>query len=181
MTLLGQWKLGNQDAANEFHQRYVEKLLPLIQRNIARRFASRFDADDVAQSVMRTFFGAVADGRRTISEHDDVWKLLQTIALNKTRNLVKFHDAEKRRVGKTTSDSDALELLGEPTEQDADRLAEIVEQTIRSLEPRVAQTMQLICEGMTQDEISIQLAVSTRSVLRYRDKIAEQLKLMTES
>ena len=61
-TLLLRWKGGQQDAAEEFHRRYVEKLLSLIQKNIARRFSSRFEPADVIQSVMLSFFGAVADG-----------------------------------------------------------------------------------------------------------------------
>lgn len=132
LTLLGQWKLGDQDAANEFHNRYVEKLLSLIQGNIARRFGSRFDADDVAQSVLRTFFGAAADGRLKVSRNDDVWKLLATIALNKVRNQVKFHDAQKRRGGQTAPGPELLDGLGDPTDQDAVEIADLVETMIRA-------------------------------------------------
>jgi len=178
--LLLHWKGGEQDAASEFHRRYVEKLLSLIQRNIARRFASRLDADDVAQSVLRTFFGAVADGRQLISPSDDVWKLLQTIALKKIRNQVKLHDAQKRSAGRTVSDPDVLDLLGEPTEQEAVDLADLVEHSIRSLDPNIARTMEMLLAGNTVDEIADSLKVSTRSVRRYREQIAEQMQTIRD-
>jgi len=178
--LLLHWKGGEQDAASEFHRRYVEKLLSLIQRNIARRFASRLDADDVAQSVLRTFFGAVADGRQLISPSDDVWKLLQTIALKKIRNQVKLHDAQKRSAGRTVSDPDMLDLLGEPTEQEAVDLADLVEHSIRSLDPNIARTMEMLLAGNTVDEIADSLKVSTRSVRRYRERIAEQVQTIMD-
>jgi len=178
--LLLHWKGGEQDAASEFHRRYVEKLLSLIQRNIARRFASRLDADDVAQSVLRTFFGAVADGRQLISPSDDVWKLLQTIALKKIRNQVKLHDAQKRSAGRTVSDPDVLDLLGEPTEQEAVDLADLVEHSIRSLDPNIARTMEMLLAGNTVDEIADSLKVSTRSVRRYREQIAEQVQTIMD-
>lgn len=178
--MLLHWKGGEQDAASEFHRRYVEKLLSLIQRNIARRFASRLDADDVAQSVLRTFFGAVADGRQLISPSDDVWKLLQTIALKKIRNQVKLHDAQKRSAGRTVSDPDVLDLLGEPTEQEAVDLADLVEHSIRSLDPNIARTMEMLLAGNTVDEIADSLKVSTRSVRRYREQIAEQMQTIRD-
>ena len=179
-TLLLRWKGGQQDAADTFHRRYVEKLLSLIQNNIARRFASRFEPADVIQSVLLSFFGAVADGRQKISPNDDVWKLLQTIALNKIRNQVKFHDAKKRSAGRTVSDPDLLDLLGEPTDQEAVDVADLVENTIRSLEPNVSKTMEMLLAGSSIDEISEELKVSTRSVRRYREQIADQLQMVME-
>lgn len=179
-TLLGHWKAGEQDAATEFHRRYVEKLLSLIQRNLARRFSTRVDAEDVADSVLRTFFGAVADGRQQISPSDDVWKLLQTIALNKVRNHVKFHDAQKRSVGRTISDDIAIEQPGEPTEQEAVEITDLIENLVRSLDAPVAKTMEMLLAGSSVDEISESLNVSTRSVRRYREQIAGQLKSALE-
>lgn len=175
-TLLGHWKAGEQDAATEFHGRYVEKLLSLIQKNLARRFSSRVDAEDVADSVLRTFFGAVADGRQQISPSDDVWKLLQTIALNKVRNHVKFHDAQKRSVRRTVSEPELVEQLGEPTEQEAVDITDLIESLVRSLDEPVAKTMEMLLAGNSVDEISEALKVSTRSVRRYREQIADQLK-----
>lgn len=179
-TLLGYWKAGEQDAATEFHRRYVEKLLSLIQRNLAKRFSTRVDAEDVADSVLRTFFGAVADGRQQISPSDDVWKLLQTIALNKVRNHAKFHDAQKRSVRRTVSDYVAIEPLGEPTEQEAVEITDLIENLVRSLEAPVAKTMEMLLAGNSVDEISAALNVSTRSVRRYREQIADQLKTALE-
>lgn len=181
LTLLGQWRLGNQDAAGEFHRRYAEKLLCLIRANMARRFSARLDPDDVAQSVLRTFFGAAADGRLNMEPGDDVWKLLQSIALNKVRNQVKFHDAQKRSVSRTTADQEAVASAAEPTEQDAVEVADLIESMIRSLDPHIARTMELLLAGQSQDEIATQLNVTTRTIRRYRDQIAEKLAALTEA
>jgi DNA-directed RNA polymerase specialized sigma24 family protein len=175
LTLLDQWKLGDQDAASEFYTRYVEKLLSLMQRNIARRFAPRFEPADVVQSVMRTFFGRVSSGKLSLSEQDDVWKLLLTIALCKARNRVKFHEAAGRSVNHTSS-GDALDQLGEPSEQDAVDVFDLVETTARSLDARAARVMDLILANWSIEEIAAELSVTTRSIRRYRDQIAKQLQ-----
>jgi RNA polymerase sigma-70 factor (ECF subfamily) len=64
--------------------------------------AGRFDADDVVQSVFRTFFEGVRKEAYDVPEGGEMWGLLMVLALNKVRNLADYHRARKRDVRQTT-------------------------------------------------------------------------------
>ena len=60
--LLDQWRAGDERAAKELFDSYVERLMALARRRISQRLASRVDPEDIVQSVFRTFFGRVKAG-----------------------------------------------------------------------------------------------------------------------
>ncbi len=52
---------------------------------MAPDLAGRVDADDIVQSVFRTFFRRVAKGDYEVPDGEELWKLFLVIALNKVR------------------------------------------------------------------------------------------------
>lgn len=177
IRLLGDDQTGNPNerAAAEFVSRYLEKLLSLIERNTAARYQSRFDPEDVAQSVLMSWIGAVHQGEVHPSCQDEIWKLLSVIALCKVRNRVRFHDAEKRRVARTDSQSALPFVAVEPQEQDAVEFSETLESLAKNLPERASRVLQLILEGHGVAEIAEKLDVSTKTVQREKNRIGKQL------
>jgi RNA polymerase sigma-70 factor (ECF subfamily) len=55
-SLIRRFRLGEDDAATQLYKRYAERLHRLAQRNTALDLTRRFDAEDVVQSVFRTFY-----------------------------------------------------------------------------------------------------------------------------
>lgn len=103
LDLLDRFRHGDQDAAIQLYYRYSERLLQLAERNTSQLMASRFDPEDVVQSVFRTFFRRASTGQYEAPEGDELWKLLLVIALNKVRSQAAYHRANKRDVRRTQS------------------------------------------------------------------------------
>ena len=179
-SLLEQWQRGEQAAAAEFHRRYAEKVLSLVQRNLASRFSARFDPEDVVQSVMRTIFRQARFGHVPTKDSQELWRYMSTVALNKVRNRVKQESALKNDVSKTTHDPEAIAAIFEPTEQDAIELTDFLEVLAKALEPGVAQVLQMLLDGMSEDEIALKMNLTSRTIRRYKQAILDRMQRMLD-
>ena len=110
-TLLIRLKSGEEDAATGIYLRYAQRLRLLATSQAGRSLSVRLDADDVVQSVFRTFFRRAAQGHYDIPDGEELWKLFLVLALNKIRGLGTHHRAAKRDVSQT---ADLSKLYGEP-------------------------------------------------------------------
>jgi RNA polymerase sigma factor (sigma-70 family) len=158
----------SEDAAAQFYARYMEKLMSLVQRNLASRFAARVDPEDLVQSIFRSWFTGAKEGRFQPASKDEVWKLLSVVALNKVRNKVKFHDAQRRAVSRTESGDEIFGGFPEPTPEDARKFVELIEAASQRLEEMPRRTLELTIEGKSVEEIATELGRTTRSVSRYK-------------
>lgn len=102
-TLLHRFRSGDEDAALQLYYRYAEKLFRLARRQTPDELSSRFDPEDIVQSVFRTFFRRAASGQYEAPEGDELWKLLLVMALNKVRSRGAYHRSLKRDIRKTQS------------------------------------------------------------------------------
>src|SRR5437899_8297734 len=94
--LVEQWQAGDEAAAKELFDTYVERLMALARRRLSQRLASRVDPEDVVQSVFRTFFCRAKEGKFQIKDQDDLCKLLMRITVHKVLKQVEHHTAGKR-------------------------------------------------------------------------------------
>jgi hypothetical protein len=81
--------------------RCAERLHALVVKQSSKDLACRIDAEEIVQSVFRTFFRRAAHGHYTIPEGGEIWKLLLVIALNKVRAAGAYHCAVKRDMRQT--------------------------------------------------------------------------------
>ena len=102
-TLLNRFRLGDEDAALQLYYRYAERLFRLARKETPAELASRFDPEDIVQSVFRTFFRRAATGQYEAPDGDELWKLLLVMALNKVRSRGSFHRSIKRDIRRTQS------------------------------------------------------------------------------
>jgi RNA polymerase sigma-70 factor (ECF subfamily) len=182
-SLLRLWQAGNEDAARQIFDRYVERLLALARKRISQRLASRVDPEDVVQSVFRTFFGRVKAGQFTIEDPDDVCKLLARITVNKTLRQIAFHKAAKRNASLETGHGDEahdrlLEVLDrEPTPDDTNTFLDQLEHFLSQLRPQDKQILEMRMQGYNNVEIAEKLGISDRKIRRLMERvrgIAEQ-------
>jgi RNA polymerase sigma-70 factor, ECF subfamily len=101
-SLLRRFRTGEQGAATELYQRYADRLLRLAKAQTSPDVAVRADAEDIVQSVFRTFFRRAALGKYELPDSDELWKLFLVIGLNKVRTVAGHHKAAKRDVRQTT-------------------------------------------------------------------------------
>jgi RNA polymerase sigma-70 factor (ECF subfamily) len=83
-SLFRRWREGDQEAARQIYERYVDQLLALAKRRISQRLARRVDAEDILQSVFRTFFNRARQGQFQVEDQDDLCKLLVRITLHRS-------------------------------------------------------------------------------------------------
>lgn len=180
--LIDNWRGGDGDAATVLYQRYLQKLLNLIGLHLSARFNPRFDAEDVAQSVFKSLFRRAEGGEFTFGDDADFWKLLLTIALNKVRNRVRFHEADKRaasrEVSATTGDADGYimsRLSKNPTAAETVAFSDLFTSMLYCLTKGEQQLLQMRLEGYTQQEIASQLNVDERTVRRMFVRIRKRV------
>jgi RNA polymerase sigma-70 factor (ECF subfamily) len=192
-ALLDLWRRGDQDAARKIVERYLDRLLHLARTRISQRLASRVDPEDIVQSVFRTFFVRLKDGRFVFADQDDLCKLLMRITLHKTLRQVAFHKAAKRDPSMEVERGEhhheqLLALLDrEPTPEAAVAFLDQLEHFFGRLEPLQRQILEMRMQGFTNDEIAARLDLryerKVRRVLERIRELAEEegLQLMQEA
>lgn len=176
-SLLVRFQAGEDDASTAIYSRYAERLMSLARSNMGEDLSARVDAEDIIQSVFRTFFRRLSDGQYLVPEGDELWKLLLVIALNKVRMVAKYHRAEKRDVAHTEAISDQDKL------QVADA-SEILRLTIDEILAPMAEVnrrvIRLRIDGYEIAEITSKVTVSRRTVERVLQSFRVKLRRALE-
>jgi RNA polymerase sigma-70 factor (ECF subfamily) len=174
---LDRWRAGNEGAARELFDCYAEKLVALARRRISQRLAGRVDPEDIVQSVFRTFFQRVQEGRFDFADPDDLGKLLVRITVHKTLRQVAFHKAAKRNpnleVGQGQEAQQSWEevLDAEPSPEEAVAFLDELESFLNRLRPQDRQILELRLQGWSNDEICEKLNIYDRKIRRVIERI----------
>jgi RNA polymerase sigma-70 factor (ECF subfamily) len=182
-SLLDRYRTGEQDAATKLYERYAARLEALVSSRTAADLHTRFDAEDVVQSVFRTLFRRISHGLYDVPAGEELWQLLLVLALNKTRKLATFHRAQKRDVGKTKGSAD-LQNATQPLGHDdvSLRLLQmVVDDLISDLPATHRQIIQLRIEGHRADDISQQTQRSKRTVERVLQEFRHKLSALIDA
>lgn len=176
-NLLERWRAGDEEAARLLFDRYVERLVALARKRISNRLAARVDADDIVQSVFRTFFGRVKAGQFQFEHEEDLPKLLVRITVHKTLRQAEFHRAAKRDIAAETAQEDSANpVLGEvfarePTPEEAVVFLDNLEHFLAQLKPQDRQVLELRMQGFSSEEIAARLGTYDRKVRRVLERI----------
>jgi RNA polymerase sigma factor (sigma-70 family) len=173
ITLLARWRdQGDERAAEELFQRYVERLIALARNQISRRLGRRLDAEDVVLSAWGSFFVRVRDGRIEVLPGNDLWQLIATITLRKLARQLEHHTAGKRSIQREEEGQhdDSLCLVPveavarDPLPEEELALQEELEAALAPLSPTHRQIIELRLAGCTQPEIARQSGRTERLV-----------------
>ena len=89
---------GDETAAGELYDRYVNRLVGLARSRISSKLRRRVDAEDVAQSVFRSFFVNARDEKYAFERNGDLWRLLSSLTINKVLRHVQKQTRLKRSI-----------------------------------------------------------------------------------
>lgn len=169
---------GEEAAAVEAFDLYVDRLAALAQSRLSARLAQRIDADDVVQSAFRSFFCGAREGRFVHGRGGDLWRLLSAIAINKVRMQARRHGAGRRDAAKEAALGD--EIAGdfvttrEPDPAEAAALIDELESLYRELPPNRRTMLELRLAGATVEEIADSVACSERTVRRFLKELQQR-------
>ena len=185
-SLIDRFRKGEQDAATQLYLRYAARLQSWASAQTSTAYKSRFDEEDVVQSVFRTLFRRVSEGLYDVPPGEELWQLLLVIALNKIRKLANYHRAQKRDIGKTQG-SDALELV-RFNNRSADETAlhvlqNVLDELFGDMNATHRQVVELRIEGHKTDDIAERTGRSSRTIERvlqsFRLRLSNELDVGT--
>ena len=174
--LLERVREGDERAATELFDRYVDRLIELAASRLSPKLARRLDPEDVVQSACRSFYRLARADRCELGQDEDgeLWHLLAAITVNKARKAVKRHKARKRSVEAERSAARDMVLLvvppealaREPSPAEAAVLAEQTQRTMSRLSPLQRQILLLRLQGHSNEETARRAECSQRTVRR---------------
>lgn len=178
--LLARWRAGDQQAADQLFRRYTSRLVALARSRLPAKLGARMDAEDVVQSVYRSFFAGAGAGRYEVQRGGDLWRLLVTITLHKLYLQVKRHARQKRDVRREQAldpDHGLLQALAkEPGPAEALSLLDELEQVMSPLKPLPRRILELRLQGWTIAEIAAETRRSERRVHYVIEEVKQQLE-----
>ena len=167
---------GDSVAMQRLFEQYSQRLFHVASQNIHPALVKRFDGEDVVQSVFRTFFRRQGEGELQIRHSQQLWKLLVTITIYKTRSHARRHTADRRNVrAEEAMISDVQILDREANPEDALALWEEIDVALRGLPDKTGEILSLRLEGRHKSEIADQLDVSRQTVHRLLNLLEERL------
>ena len=177
-SLLSRYRRGDDDAATALYVKYAARLRRIAAINTSNDLKSRFDAEDVVQSVFRTFFRRASEGYFDVPDGDEIWNLFLVIALNKIRELGKFHRRQRRNVKTTESANErSFETL------DSEPLTTLqisIDEVLNGLSPAKRTMVEMRLQGHDIDEIASETNRCTRTIERtlrkFRELLARQIR-----
>jgi RNA polymerase sigma-70 factor (ECF subfamily) len=166
-------RAGHQSAAAKVVADYTRRLIA-VARNRLRRFRAREDPEDVLQSVFKSFFLRCEQGQYQLEGHEDLWRLLVRLTLNKCGHHIDYHgaacrDPDREVAAHSPGDSSSQEweaLAREPSPAEAAILIETVEQLLRDMKPHQREIVRLGLEGQGSAEIARHVRLAQKTVQR---------------
>lgn len=182
-SLLCRFRSGDEDAAARLYHKYAHRLRAVVKARASAALASRLDADDIIQSVFRSFFRYAAGEVYQVPDGGDLWKLLLTIALNKVRAQGAFHRAAKRDVGATRSLSVGGSALAIQAKEDPCdiELQLALDDALATLPGAQRAMVELRLRGHEVDAIARELGRSKRTVERNLQRALSRLSALFEN
>lgn len=169
---------GNEAIVGEFWEEYGERLERLAASRMTPALKRRVGAEDIVQSVCRTFFRRTAEGQFELHGTASLWRLLCAITLAKVRHQARFHYQEKRRIDRERGTGDEHAAFdpqsGGQTPEEIAEFADEMQRLFDALDDEERQFVQLRIEGLTQVEIAERLGRSERTVRRLLGRVKER-------
>jgi RNA polymerase sigma-70 factor (ECF subfamily) len=177
-TLLQRFRQGDEAAAAQLYLRYAHRVMAVARAQCSNQLAARLDAEDIVQSVFRTFFHEARQGFYDVPAGEDLWRLLLVIALNKVRAKGAFHKAAKRDVRLTMPLGESHSSAGtlkDPKDCAAAFLHLVVDEALQCLDSRQRHIVELRLQGYAVAEIADKTGRSKRSIERHLQEIRTKL------
>lgn len=180
-SLLRRFRTGSEGAATEIYLRYATRLQALASSRLSEDLATRVDAEDIVQSVFRTFFRRVSKGDYDVPDGEELWKLFLVMGLNKIRSAGTFHRAAKRDVRSGTGGENLGQLAESGSAGDEvslNILRMVIDDVLSTLPVTNREIIKLRIEGHEVESIADQLQRSKRTVERVLQEFRKKMSTL---
>ena len=176
--------------AEEIFHRFTNRLMALARSRLDQRLAAKVDAEDIVQSVYKSFFWRCQEGQFDLASWNSLWGLLVRITVRKCLKQQELYFAGRREVSREVQSPDAsgsdIALNAydrQPDPAEAAMLVETIEQLMTGLDEQQQQMLMLRLQGCTVLEISQQTSRSERTIERVLQRVRQRMERLeaTES
>lgn len=167
----------------ELVERYSQRLLAFARQQLPACVRRRVDPEDVVQSVYRSFFHRLKQGRFTFDDSYDIWRLLAAMTFHKAAKAVQFHHRQRRDVSRDSPLPADEHSWAEPTPgpDDVTILFGCLEQLLTTLPEKYRLIVFARLQGASIEQIGKQVERSERTVLRVLAHVQELAAHQLES
>jgi RNA polymerase sigma-70 factor, ECF subfamily len=169
---------GDPEAESEFWETYAPVIRRLADHHLATGLKRRVDADDVLQSVCRTFFRRARYGRFELGSSDELLRLLCAVTLTKVKQHVRFHLRKRRSVNREVSATSTQSAPNQPvpttpsSEEEVD-FVDMFQKLLNELDEEQQQIVMYRLEGLDNEAIAQKMQCTSRTVRRLLAKVHE--------
>lgn len=183
VDLLADLQRGEPSAAAAVFDRFARRLAGLAAARLPATARGKVDPEDIAQSVLRTFFRRHEAGEFRPEHWDALWSLLAVLAVRKCGHKVGHLFAAKRDArrevapgGDGESGSAWQPPDRTPSPDEAAVFAETLERVLAGLSERERPVVLLRLEGYEVAEIAGRVGCSERTAHRVLATVRERLR-----
>ena len=181
-------KAGDPRAAREVFERYVQRLIALAGSRLSAKLRPKFDAEDVVQSALGSFFRRQAADQYELANWDGLWGLLAAITIHKCGHKIEHFQAACRDVdGEASlptlteeSRSDWQVVAKDPTPFQIAILDETIVSLMQEMDERDGHIFLLVLQGCSTEEIGEEVGCSERTARRVVNRIHEHLQKLRD-
>jgi RNA polymerase sigma factor (sigma-70 family) len=187
--VLSRLRDGDAAAASALFHRYSRRLIALASSQFDTWLRDRADPEGIVQSVYKSLFVRLEQGRLDPDDWEEFWVLLTVITLRKCSKRRQYLHAGRRAAGRLVStghaagDADPLDQAIDraPTPVEAAMLTDLIEQLLRRYEGPERLIVELSLQGYSCPQIADQLGRSERTVRRVRRYLKQTLRRLYEA
>jgi RNA polymerase sigma factor (sigma-70 family) len=184
---IAQLKTGDAHAAQRLWETYFQRMVQLARQRLEGASRRAADEEDVALSAFKSFcLGAQAGRFSKLMDADSLWPLLMAITANKSVDLIRENNRQKRGGGSkgsgdgakmTTHESSLSDLISrEPTPEFAAQISDNLQHLLKALDatgdPDLRRIAILKMDGYSNQDIAESVGCVRRSVERKLQLIA---------
>jgi RNA polymerase sigma factor (sigma-70 family) len=166
---------GDQEAARQIYERYVERMMHLAARRLNRSLGARADPETVAHSAFESFFAGQQRGRYQLHSWADVLALLSHITLRKCLQRNRYYRQQKRNGPAAVSLEDWQVVAREPSPEEQAEVAELFRKSIENFDADERAVIEAYLHTSTINDVAQQVGFSERTVHRILSRFRARL------
>ncbi|MFO0880616.1 MAG: sigma-70 family RNA polymerase sigma factor [Gemmataceae bacterium] len=174
---------GNTEGVAELIvRRFTDRLVALAAGKISEKLRRRVEADDIVQSVFRTFFRRLDEGHMELRDWESLWGLLARIAVCRIYRHAERNAAARRSQGREVALSPDIEIFNRDPAPDEVLIArEIHFSLVSGLPEKYRPIVGQLLDGRHHEEIARNVGTSISTVERVHRRARERLRAMLQS
>jgi RNA polymerase sigma-70 factor (ECF subfamily) len=188
-VLVAALRAGDNEAWKQVASRYTNRLVALARSRLGQRLRQKVDSEEVVQSVYRSFYKGLKEGRYALQGWDALMGMLVVLTMRRCCRWHAHYHTQSRNVEREVALGSGAEQNApvevptgrepvdrNPTPEEAAMLIETIQETLKDLDERERQIVLLGLLGDSEQEISQQVGRTQYTVRQVCNQYADLIR-----